>query len=300
MRGCTLCPRQCGIDRSKTRGACRVGEEMLVGAVVVHKGEEPPLVVGAGSGAIFFCGCPMRCSYCQNKQISQFNNGKAFTPDKLAHAMLKLEEEQCSNINLVSPTHYTPSVIEAIVIARTLGLKLPILVNSSGYETPECLGLWKGHAQIYLMDLKYGDNHTGKVLSGVHDYWDVAKQAVAHLYESAGVLVSGSEGKAVSGLMVRHLVLPGMLSNPFSVLEFLSELSPEIPVSIMSQYNPEYYQGDLPEMRRRITSDEYTTVIERATAFGFETLYCQDMEAPSTYNPDFGSERPFADMVKLF
>jgi putative pyruvate formate lyase activating enzyme len=300
MRECTLCPRQCGIDRTKARGACRVGEEILVGAVVVHKGEEPPLVAGAGSGAIFFCGCPMRCSYCQNKQISHFNKGRAFTPDELAHAMLKLEEAGCSNINLVSPTHYTPSVITAIVTARALGLKLPILLNSSGYETRECLGLWKGHAQIYLMDLKYGDNLSGEVLSGVHDYWDVAKQAITYLFETAGVLVPDNEGKAASGLMVRHLVLPGMLSNPFSVLEFLSELSLEIPLSIMSQYNPEYYSGDLPEMKRRITPDEYTTVIERATALGFEILYCQDMEAPSTYNPDFSSDRPFADMAKLF
>jgi putative pyruvate formate lyase activating enzyme len=300
MRGCTLCPRQCGIDRSEARGACRVGEEILVGAVVIHKGEEPPLVAGAGSGAIFFCGCPMRCSYCQNKQISQSSKGKVFTPDKLAHAMLKLEEEGCSNINLVSPTHYTPSVITAIVTARALGMRLPILVNSSGYETRGCLERWKGYAQIYLMDLKYGDNLSGKVLSGVDDYWDVAMQAITYLFETGGVLDLDREGKAVSGLMVRHLVLPEMLSNPFSVLEFLSGLSLEMPVSIMSQYNPEFYRGDLSEMRRRITPDEYATVIERATALGFETLYCQDMEAPSTYNPDFGSERPFADMTKLF
>jgi putative pyruvate formate lyase activating enzyme len=300
MRGCTLCPRQCGIDRSKARGACRAGEEILVGAVVIHKGEEPPLVAGAGSGAIFFCGCPMRCSYCQNKQISHFSKGRVFTPDKLADAMLKLEELGCSNINLVSPTHYTPSVITAIEKARALGMKLPILVNSSGYETRECLGRWKGHAQIYLMDLKYGDNPSGKVLSGVDDYWDVAMRAITYLFETAGVLGLDGEGKASSGLMVRHLVLPGMLSNPFSVLEFLSGLSLEMPVSIMSQYNPEYYRGDLSEMRRRITSDEYGTVIERATALGFETLYYQDMEAPSTYNPDFSSERPFADMIKLF
>jgi putative pyruvate formate lyase activating enzyme len=179
-------------------------------------------------------------------------------------------------------------------------MRLPILVNSSGYETRGCLERWKGHAQIYLMDLKYGDNPSGKVLSGVDDYWDVAMQAITYLFETAGVLDLDSEGKASCGLMVRHLVLPGMRSNPFSVLEFLSGLSLEMPVSIMSQYNPRYYRGGLSEMRRCITSDEYATVIERATALGFETLYFQDMEAPSTYNPDFRSERPFADMIKLF
>jgi putative pyruvate formate lyase activating enzyme len=300
MRGCTLCPRQCAIDRSKARGACRVGEDILVGAIVVHRGEEPPLVFGAGSGAIFFCGCPLRCSYCQNRQISHLCKGSVFTSDQLALSMLKLEEEGCSNINLVSPTHYTPSVISAIITARALGMKLPILVNSSGYETRECLESWEGHAQIYLMDLKYGDNLSGKILSGVDDYWDVAKKAITYLFETAGILDLDSEGKAVSGLMVRHLVLPGMLSNPFAVLEFLSDLSRQTPLSIMAQYNPEYYHGEVSEMRRHITPDEYATVIERAAALGFETLYCQDMEAPSTYNPDFSLEKPFADMVRLF
>ncbi len=300
MSGCTLCPRQCGIDRSKKKGTCRVGEEVLVGAIVVHRGEEPPLVTGAGSGAIFFCGCPMRCSYCQNRQISHSCHGRAFTPERLAEVMLKLEDAGCSNINLVSPTHYTPDVIAALEKARAIGMQLPVLINSSGYETEECLRLWEGHAQIYLMDLKYGDNQTGKTLSGVEGYWDIATKAMDYLYKTAGHLVADSEGKAIRGLMVRHLVLPGMISNPFSVLEFLAGLSLEIPLSIMSQYNPEYYKGDLPEMKRRITPEEYQVVIERASCLGFETIYCQDMEACSSYNPDFSLDKPFDDMVKFY
>jgi len=299
MSGCTLCPRQCGIDRSQAKGACRVGEEILVGAVVVHRGEEPPLVVGAGSGAIFFCGCPMRCIYCQNTQISHSCMGRVFTPEELAHAMLKLEDAGCSNINLVSPTQFTPRIIDALDMARSLGMKLPVLMNSSGYESEECLMRWEGHAQIYLMDLKYGDNPTGKSLSGVDGYWDVARKAVEHLFRAAGPLVTDGEDKAIKGLMVRHLVLPGMISNPFSVLEFLAGLSLGIPLSIMSQYNPGFYKGVRSEMKRRITPEEYQVVIERASALGFETIYCQDMDASSTYNPDFRMERPFDDREKL-
>ena len=300
MRDCTLCPRQCGIDRSKGVGACRVGEEILVGAVVVHRGEEPPLVMGSGSGAIFFCGCPLRCSYCQNKQISRFLKGRPITPNRLADAMLKLEDAGCTNINLVSPTHYTPSVLAAIESARLLGLKIPILMNSSGYESRECLERWRGHAQIYLMDLKYGDNVIGKTLSGVDNYWDMARQAITYIWETTGPLDLDCEGKAICGLIVRHLVLPSMLSNPFPVIDFLAELSLEIPLSIMSQYNPKYYIGNIEEMKRHITPDEYQVVIERASMLGFETIYAQDMEAPSLYNPDFDSPRPFDDVLKLF
>lgn len=300
MRGCTLCPRQCGIDRSAAKGTCRVGSEVFVGAVVVHRGEEPPLVAGAGSGAVFFCGCPMRCSYCQNAQVSQRCEGRVMTTDALADAMLRLADAGCSNINLVSPTHYTPQVIDAIGHARASGMDLPIIVNSSGYETRECLALWNECTPVFLLDLKYGDNATGKLLSGVDDYWDAARDAIAFLWETAGALRTDAQGRALSGLMVRHLVLPGMISNPFAVLEFLSGISPAIPLSIMSQYNPAFYAGDMQDMRRRITPDEYQVVLERACELGFETIYCQDMAAPSVYNPDFSAERPFDDSLRLF
>lgn len=299
MNGCVLCPRRCGIDRSQERGACRSGDGIRVGAVVAHRGEEPPLIAGTGSGAIFFCGCPMRCSYCQNRQISQLCQGTVMTAGELARAMMKLEEDGCSNINLVSPTHYTPWIIESIEMARAAGMGLPVLVNSSGYETRQCLEAWKDHAGIYLMDLKYGDNATGRVLSGVTDYWDVARDAIVYLHETAGPLVVDSGGRAVSGLMVRHLVLPGMISNPFSILEFLAELSTAIPVSIMSQYNPAFYSGEMPDMMRPLDAGEYQVVIERAIALGFDTIYSQDMDASATYNPDFTSECPFNDLNKI-
>lgn len=241
----------------------------------------------------------MRCSYCQNRQISQLCQGKVMTTHELAQAMTKLEEAGCSNINLVSPGHYTPWIIESIDEARASGMGLPAVFNSSGYETRQCLKAWKDHARIYLMDLKYGDNATGKVLSGVPDYWDVAREAIAYLFETAGPLVTDSEGRALCGLMVRHLVLPGMVSNPFSVLEFLAGISTEIPISVMSQYNPAYYTGDMSDMKRPVDAGEYQAVMERAVALGFETIYVQDMDAPATYNPDFASERPFDDTDRI-
>lgn len=299
MKGCSLCPRNCGADRTRTLGACRSGWELRVGAAVIHRGEEPPLVTGAGSGAVFFTGCPMRCTYCQNRAVSQLCRGRKVTPGELARVLVDFEKALCSTINLVSPTHYTPLVLECLSQARRLGLTLPVIVNSSGYETKECLSLWIEERCIYLVDVKYGDNASGRQLSGVDDYWDVVREAVAYLYEAAGPLVVDSQGTAVSGLIVRHLVLPGMRSNPFAVLDFVAGISTEIPVSIMAQYNPAFYVGDLDDMRRTVTQDEYRVVVERALDLGFETLFVQDADASMIYNPDFDAQRPFMDAQRV-
>lgn len=299
MNVCNLCPRRCGVDRSRARGACRSDDRMKIGAAVIHRGEEPPLVHGAGSGAVFFAGCPMRCSYCQNRQVSQLCRGRTVQPQELAAIMLDFQEAGCSNVNLVSPTHYSPWVLESLNIARDRGLEIPVVVNSGGYESVECLDMWAGQDCIYLVDLKYGDNDTGVRLSGVEGYWDAARKAVRHLYETSGPLVLDGEGSAVRGLLVRHLVLPGMRSNPFAVLEFLADLSREIPVSVMSQYNPAFYTGDLDDMRRTVTPGEYRVVVERALELGFETVFTQSLDAFDTYNPDFASCKPFDDLERV-
>ena len=300
MTGCSLCPRRCGIDRAGSTGACGVREELVVGSIVIHRGEEPPLVRGAGSGAVFFSGCPLKCAYCQNRPISHGTAGKVLSEEELAGYLLLLQERGCSNINLVSPTHFAPRIIQALDIARGKGLDLPVMLNSSGYESIESLTRWRDKAHLYLMDLKYGDNETGRMLSRVNDYWDRAREAVAHLWETFGPLRLDEEGRAVSGLIVRHLVLPGMRSNPFAVLEFLAGLSPEIPVSIMSQYNPRTYTGDISEMKRPLLREEYDAVLERAVDLGFSTLFIQDMDASSSYIPDFQSEVPFGDHHRIF
>jgi putative pyruvate formate lyase activating enzyme len=276
-----------------------MGNELLIGSIVIHRGEEPPLIKGAGSGAIFFCGCPLKCSYCQNRQISHLAYGQIISTTRLASYMVELQKRGCSNINLVTASHYTPRILEALEYAKGLGLVLPIVFNSSGYETVTTLKLWKDYGDIYLMDLKYGDNTIGRALSNVEDYWDRAREAIAYLWETFGPLRTDHSGKAVKGLIIRHLVLPGMLSNPFSVLEFIAGLSLEIPVSIMSQYTPWFYQGDVPQLKRALLEDEYTVVLERAVELGFTTIYKQDMDAPHTYVPDFHGGSPFGDYQKL-
>lgn len=299
MTGCTLCPRRCGIDRPRVLGACGIGDELVVGSIVIHRGEEPPLVTGAGSGAVFFSGCPLRCAFCQNREISHGAAGTRLSESELADYLLKLEERGCSNINLVSPTHVASRAMHALDLARMRGLDLPVVLNSSGYETVEALQSWGERAGIFLMDLKYGDNATGRDLSRVPDYWDRAREAISWLWETRGPLRTDSQGRAVEGLIVRHLVLPGMRSNPFSVLEFLAGLSLDIPLSIMSQYNPAFYSGEIPELRRPLNPGEYEAVLERACEFGFSTIYAQDMDACSTYVPDFQSASPFGDFTRL-
>ncbi|MBN2299085.1 MAG: radical SAM protein [Deltaproteobacteria bacterium] len=297
--GCALCPRACGVNRSEESGFCSADDHLLVGSIVVHRGEEPPFVKGAGSGTIFFSCCPLKCSYCQNMQISHHAAGNVLSPKDLASHMKSLEEMGCSNINLVTPTHYTPLILDSLDKAHDLGLSLPVIINSSGYETVSTLKLWKDYADIYLMDLKYGDNAMGRILSNAPDYWDIARQAITYLFESAGPLRTDQDGRGVKGLIVRHLVLPGMLSNPFAVLEFLAGLSNEIPVSIMSQYNPSFYPGDISDMKRPLSADEYEVVLERALELGFSTIFSQDMDASDTYVPDFELLKPFGDEPRL-
>lgn len=296
---CRLCPRGCNIDRAQAPGACSVGEQLVVGSIVIHRGEEPPLVMGAGSGAIFFAGCPLKCSYCQNSQVSHLAQGQIISSTDLAVYMTVLQEKGCTNINLVTPTHYTPQILPALDMAHDLGLTLPVMINSGGYERVETLRAWNTYADIYLMDLKYGDNAIGKTLSNVSDYWDRAREAIAEIWETYGPLQTDPAGMAVKGLIVRHLVLPGMLSNPFAVLEFLAEISLDIPVSIMSQYNPFFYQGDIPDMKRRVTGQEYDVVIDRALDLGFTNIFSQDLDAPDTYVPDFDSQSPFGDYLRI-
>jgi len=297
---CNLCPRKCNIDRSISVGACNVDWIMKVGSIVIHRGEEPPLVTGSGSGAVFFSGCPLRCSYCQNNQISHQSYGRPISIQGLADHLILLEEKGCSNINLVSASHYTPQVIKSIKQAVKHGLSIPVMLNSGGYESLETLRLLNDHVQIYLLDLKYGDNVTGKTLSSVPNYWDVAKRAISLAWEMAGPLETDSSGRAVKGLIIRHLVLPGMLSNPFSVLEFLAGISTDIPVSIMSQYSPMYYKGDISLMKRPVEKDEYTVVLKRAMDLGFSTIYTQNIDSTETYLPDFQKDSPFGDYQRFF
>ncbi|MEA3221678.1 MAG: 4Fe-4S cluster-binding domain-containing protein [Thermodesulfobacteriota bacterium] len=299
MGKCNLCPRHCNIDRAAKEGICQARDYVKIGAIVIHKGEEPPFVQGEGSGAIFFSGCPLRCEYCQNKEISHANFGIPVETDRLAQYMIKLQRLGCSNINLVSPTHYTPWIIKSLTQAKRMGLSLPIIINSSGYEQISTIRMWYEHAHIYLIDLKYGDNRTGKILSKVSNYWDIARKIIEHIWKDVGPLIEDTQERAVNGLLIRHLLLPGMLSNPFAVLEFLADISLKIPISIMSQYNPTCYRGDIEDMKRAISKDEYQVVLDKAISLGFETIYTQEIDSAQGYLPEFHASRPFGDYINL-
>jgi putative pyruvate formate lyase activating enzyme len=297
---CSLCPRKCGADRASEYGLwCGSGSNMRVSAIVIHRGEEPPLVTGAGSGAIFFSGCPLKCPYCQNKQISHNNLGCRITPERLSSYLLELQDMGCSNINLITPTHYANELILSLETAKKGGLSIPVMINSSGYENIETLKMLIPYIDLFLMDIRYGDNQSGNSIGGIPDYWDVARDAVEFVWQKKGPFKIDKNGSAVSGLIVRHLLLPDMLSNPLSVLDFLACLSLKIPISLLAQYNPGFYSGIVAEMKWRITQEEYQAVLNRAVELGFETIYSQDVNSYENYAPDFRNLHPFGDGINL-
>jgi putative pyruvate formate lyase activating enzyme len=296
---CSLCPKSCGADRISEKGLCGAESGMRAAAIVIHKGEEPPLVTGAGSGAIFFSGCPLKCPYCQNRQISHDNLGCGITPERLSSYMLELQDMGCSNINLVTPTHYADELILSLEAAKKGGLVIPVMLNSSGYENVETLKMLHPCIDLFLMDIRYGSNQAGSSIGGIPDYWDTVMDAIEFIWQKKGPLKVDENGRAVSGLIVRLLLLPGMLSNPFSVLDFLACLSLKIPASILAQYNPRYYTGGIIDMKRCVTGEEYQSVLDRAIELGFETIFAQDADSQENYAPDFKNLHPFGDGINL-
>jgi putative pyruvate formate lyase activating enzyme len=270
LSSCTLCPRRCSINRLENeRGECRIGRNAVVSSFGPHFGEEPPLVGSRGSGTIFFSGCNLHCVFCQNCEISQTTHGELVDADRLAKIMLALQSYGCHNINLVSPTHVVPQILEALPAAIRGGLRLPIVYNSGGYDSPGLLGLLDGIVDIYMPDAKYGENKKGERYSAAPLYWDWNRKALKEMHRQVGVLEINGSGVARRGLLIRHLVLPGNLAGSEIVLRFIArELSPDSYVNIMDQYRPCYHAASYPELRRRITIDELNRVRDEARSLG--------------------------------
>ncbi len=261
LSACTLCPRRCGADRlSGGRGFCRAGSEAEVASWCPHFGEERPLSGRCGSGTVFFSRCTLSCAFCQNADISQ-NGGIPVTSEQLGEIFLALERRGCHNINLVSPTHFTPQILEALMYAAGCGLSLPLVWNTSGYETAETLGLLDGIVDIYLPDAKFWDGDTSRVLTGAGDYPDAMRLALPVMQAQVRDLVC-RDGIAEHGLLIRHLVLPGGLAGTCPVMEFISgSVSKNACVNLMDQYRPchRVLEGDHPlfrVLRRGVTRDE--------------------------------------------
>ena len=297
LGSCRCCPRQCGVDRLAGQlGFCRVGAEALVAHVGLHHGEEPPISGERGSGTIFFAGCNLRCLFCQNHQISQeFRRAalSAMDPEALAGAMLRLQAEGAHNINFVSPSHLVWPMAEAILIARDRGLTLPVVYNSNGYDSLEALRRIRGLIDIYLPDLKYQDPAMARDYSQAADYPEVIGGVLAEMLDQVGHLEVDDEGIARRGLLVRHLVLPGGVENSRASLRLLAGLDPEVTVSLMSQYSPQYKALQHPALNRLLSLAEYDQVTEYALDLGLEQVFVQELTSQGAYLPDFDQERPF-------
>ena len=277
LGSCTLCPRACRANRlAGELGTCRIGCEAVVSSYGPHFGEERPLVGAYGSGTIFFTGCNLRCIFCQNYDISQLEYGEAVPTDRVARMMIALQDRGCHNINLVTPTHQLPQILDALDKAVSLGLKLPIVYNCGGYEPLEALRLLDGVVDIYMPDMKYGSNQVGRELSGAPDYWDRNREAVLEMHRQVGDLEvvdmteGGSRGEvAVRGLLVRHLVLPGGLADTESVVRFLAQdVSKDTYINIMDQYRPCFRAVGHELIGRPISSSEYREAVRLAQEAG--------------------------------
>lgn len=277
LKECKLCARECGTDRlDGKKGFCRADGDVMISSAGPHHGEEPLLVGRNGSGTIFLTNCNLGCVFCQNYDISQLGHGRKLGLNELASAMLGLQKMGCHNINFVTPTHYIPQILAALLIAVKNGLCVPLVHNCGGYESVDALRLLDGVFDIYMPDIKYGDNEVGKKYSKALGYFDVATRAVAEMYRQVGDLVVDSEGIAERGLLIRHLVLPENLAGTRAVMGFISELSRDSYVNIMEQYRPEHRAYEYPELTRRITSEEFMAAISIAEEMGLSRGFSHD------------------------
>lgn len=294
---CECCPRKCGVNRlNDESGFCGISSDILVSHSGLHFGEEPPVSGINGSGTIFFAGCNLSCVFCQNYQISQEfkkEDTRCLTGDELALEMIDLEEKGAHNINFVSPSHMIYQMADAIKLARRKGLLIPIVYNSNGYDSIEVLREIKGLIDIYLPDFKYMDNRISGMFSKSENYADIVTGVLMEMLDQVGHLKMDTEGIATKGLLVRHLVLPGHLENSRKCLRFLSELSPDIFVSIMSQYSPQFRACSFPEIDRTLTKDEYGKMTDLALSLGLKNLFLQEIGSQDQYLPDFSKKTPF-------
>lgn len=280
LEACRLCPRKCGVNRGAgDAGICRAGAKLKIASHCIHIGEEPPISGTAGSGTIFFSHCTMACVYCQNYPISQLGHGNIFEAEDLAGMMLGLQAGGAHNINLVTATHFLPQIVVAIETARTKGLRLPIVYNDSGYELPETIRMLDGIVQVYLADMRYASPEYAAKYSGAGDYPEVNRLAIKQMLASVGHLKC-RDGLAQSGLIIRHLVLPSLLSETHKILQYISEeVSRSTAVSLMSQYFPANKAHLYPEISRKITKSEHQSAVDLLGRYGLENGWVQDPDS---------------------
>jgi putative pyruvate formate lyase activating enzyme len=270
LKDCTVCPRSCHVDRTAgVPGYCGMTETLVVSSVGPHFGEEPPLVGSNGSGTIFLCGCNLRCIFCQNYDISHGGHGRQFTVDQMAGSMMRLQQTGCHNINFVTPTHFSPQIMDAIIRARKRGLKVPIVYNCGGYESVEMLRLLDGLVEIYMPDIKFFSPALAERYCNAADYPDVVRAAVKEMHRQVGDLEIGDDGVAVKGLLIRHLVMPGAAEDSRAVIDFVSsEISQNSYINVMDQYRPCFKAYNYLEINRPLAREEFNKAFNYAAGKG--------------------------------
>lgn len=289
---CSLCPRNCHIDRTSSFGFCQSSSQIKAARAALHHWEEPCISGTRGSGAVFFSGCTLRCCFCQNYSISSETYGKEISEQKLAQIFLELQNQGAHNINLVTATQYLPSILNALDLVKNQ-LKIPIVYNSSGYEKPETIRLLKGYVDIYLPDLKYFSSELSRKYSKAEDYFEIASCAIKLMIEQTGAPVFDSDGMLQKGVIVRHLVLPNCRKDSITLLHWIKEALPDKSylISLLSQYTPFYKSHEYPELNRRITTYEYESVLKEAISLGLVDGFMQEKSsAKEEYTPPFNLE----------
>ncbi|WP_303819380.1 radical SAM protein [Ruminococcus flavefaciens] len=286
---CTLCPRNCGADRSNSTGICGAGSSVIVARASLHKWEEPCISYKNGAGTVFFSGCNLHCCFCQNNKISNKLFGKEITDKQLADIFLRLQEDGADNIDLVTPTHFVPNIINALDMVKHK-LDIPVVFNCGGYELKETIDMLEGYIDVYLPDMKYFSSDISSKYSNAPDYFEYASEAILAMIKQVGKLTFNSEGGLMKGTVIRHMVLPSHRHDSIKLVEWIADNTSrdDVLVSIMNQYTPfDFISEEFSELKRKVTKMEYNSVINRAAELGLKGFTQERSSASEDYVPDF-------------
>ncbi len=290
LKNCKLCPRQCGIDRTAGEtGFCGASDTVKVARIALHFWEEPCISGSSGSGTVFFSHCTLKCVFCQNYDISTCHKGREISVSELADGFISLQNQGANNINLVTATHFIPQIKKAIDIARKNGLYLPILYNTSGYETVETIRSLEGYIDIYMPDFKYFDDKYALRYSKAPDYSNIARSAIAEMVRQTGPVIINENGIMERGTLVRHLMLPGLMLDSKRVMDYLfNTYGNDIYISLMCQYTPLPHVKEFPELDKKVDMKKYNALVDYCSSHGMEQVFIQDEEsAQESFIPPF-------------
>ena len=289
ITNCNLCPRRCGANRTQRAGFCGARDKVRIALVSLHQWEEPCLVGEQGAGTVFFSYCNLRCAYCQNHEISHGGKGVEVGIERLTEIFLEQQARGAATLDLVTPTHYVPQIIAALDMAKGRGFGLPVVYNSSGYETVETIEALRDYVDIFLPDLKYMSAESGGEYSAAADYFSHASMAIKKMVELTGTVQFADNGQMEKGVLVRHMVLPGHRHESMELMKWLWEnFGRTIQVSLMNQYTPMYKASEHKKINRRLTTFEYESVVDYVLDLGMENVYVQERRSASEeYVPDF-------------